>query len=156
MKKMVLILMVALMCAVNVMAAGSSCRIVPSKPDTEIGSSKLSIVTFSWTSDDATGAVSAATNAEIAKFMAGKILMLVITDPGSSTPTDNYDITITDEYGVDIMEGGLANRDETTSEQIKPKINGTEDIRLITGALTLAVTNAGNSTTGRVILVLLG
>jgi len=155
MRKMVLILMVALMCAAPAMAAGSACKIVPTKPETT-GAARLSVVTFSWTSDDATGAVSATTNAEIDKFMTGKILMFVITDPGSSAPTDNYDATLTDGYGVDIMEAGLANRDTANSEQVKPKTNGSDDNRLITGALTLAVTNAGNSSTGRVILVLLG
>jgi hypothetical protein len=46
----------------------------------------------------------------------------VTTDPSATAPTDNYDITLTDEDGVDVLVGLGANRDTATTESISPGI----------------------------------
>jgi hypothetical protein len=47
-------------------------------------------------------------------------LVQVVTDPGTTPPADNYDITLTDAAGVDVMGGALVNRDTANSEQAIP------------------------------------
>ena len=102
-----------------------------------------------WLSDDATGAVSGV----IAGDVVGKP-MLLTTVPGAAglAPDDNYDITITDENGIDILAGLGANRDTANTEHVKDT-----DGMLFTVAtsLTLNVTNAGNANSGTVYLTVL-
>jgi hypothetical protein len=77
-------------------------------------------------------------------------VMYVITNPGSTGPTDDYDITLTDDDGVDIMGGALLNRDITNSEQAAPLIaTGYYRDRYVSGPLTLTITNnsVNNATT---------
>lgn len=114
-----------------------------------------------WTSDDATGAVSGTTTAKVV----GR-LVKGVTDPGSAAPTDNYDIAITDDEGVDVLaacQSTLANRDTTNTEQAyflvldaaaTPLAQSVHPI--VCSTLTVAVTNAGNSKTGQVILYVEG
>ena len=65
-----------------------------------------------------------------------------VTDPGATAPTDNYDITIVDEYGSDIFGATLTNRDTTNTEEATPLIGGTSyGSRLVTGDLTFTLTN---------------
>jgi len=69
-------------------------------------------------------------------------VFLVVTNPsGVTAPTDNYDITLTDSNGVDIMGGELLNRDETNSEQAVPLIDGVFGSRFVKGPLTITITN---------------
>jgi len=71
----------------------------------------------------------------------------VVTNPGT-TPTDNYDITLTDVDGVDAMGGTLANRDTATSEPARPydPASGTYGDVYVAGTLTLNL--SGNSNVG--------
>lgn len=105
----------------------------------------LRLVSGAWTSDDATGAVS-----EAYSGVANGFVCLVVTDPGATAPTDDYDITITDSDGVDIMGGTLANRDATATEQAVPQIGNAYGCRFVAGAFTVNITNAGNSKVGTV------
>ncbi len=110
----------------------------------------------SWTSDDTTGAVSG-TSPKIVGT-----LIKAVTDPGSAAPDDNYDIAITDEEGVDVLaacQNGLSNRDTANSEQVYFLVLDTAGTPLaqsvhpvVCDALTIAVTNAGNSKTGQLVL----
>jgi hypothetical protein len=71
-------------------------------------------------------------------------------DKGTSLPTDQYDITLLDSYGLDIADGTLANRSGSLAEEVvysQKMILDTE--------LTLAVANAGSGLKGRIILDLL-
>lgn len=47
------------------------------------------------------------------------------TDPGSTAPTANYDITAPDEHGVDRLQGVGANRHTTSSEEVAVVRSGT-------------------------------
>lgn len=113
-------------------------------------------VRIAWTSDDTTGAVTATT-----RKIAGRLIKAV-TDPGATAPTDDYDITITDEDSVDVLARcttGLGNRDTANTEEVYFTVLNTDSIPLSTSIapvvcskLTVAVTNAGNSKQGTIIL----
>jgi hypothetical protein len=72
-----------------------------------------------------------------------KYLMYATTVPGPSLfPSDNYDITISNSAGTDVMGGTLANRDAVAHEHAYPAIGGAQ----ILEPLTIAIT--GNSVNG--------
>lgn len=69
-------------------------------------------------------------------------IMKIVTNPGSTAPTDDYDIVITDEHGVDVVGGLLLNRDTANSEQVYPVIGSTPAIPVwVCGTHTMTVTN---------------
>lgn len=82
-------------------------------------------------------------------------LKCVETIPGlngnltDNLPTASYDITVSDEYGMDICGGSLADRSGTVAERKYPDAE-----IVIDSELTLAVSNAGNATKGRVIFTI--
>lgn len=109
--------------------------------------SKVKVLTFSWTADAAAATVPATASND---NMDGYII-LVVTDPGTTAPTDNYDITLTDGNSVDAMGGNLADRDTANTEQAVPKIGTVYGGRYVSGILTLNISNnAVNSATGTV------
>ena len=75
----------------------------------------------------------------------------VVTNPGAAAPTDNWDATLKDADGIDVMATALANRDTADSEQILDSTNGNLNIA-VDGPLTLQILNAGNAKTGTVTL----
>lgn len=111
-------------------------------------------VIVDWVSDDSTGAVSG-TSAKIVGT-----LVKAVTDPGTAAPTDDYDITITDEEGVDVLtnvQSSLANRDTANSEEVYFLVKDAAGTPLaqsvhpvVCDKLTFAVANAGNSKTGQI------
>jgi len=79
------------------------------------------------------------------------LVYYVLTDPDDeAAPSDNYDITLKNSNGYDIMGGKLANRDEATTEVIQPydSTSGSYLAFPVDGALTLAISDMGNSTSG--------
>lgn len=77
----------------------------------------------------------------------------VRTNPGTTAPTDNYDIAITDQNGVDRLQGLAANRDTTNSETAPVVYSGTaiNPVVELGDVLTLAITN--NSVNSAVIVI---
>jgi hypothetical protein len=113
--------------------------------ETPIGS-PVSIIIWSFISS----AGGAAT--EQTKKVSGKVKRIVTNPDNTDTPSANWDLTITDEDGVDILEGEGANRDPAgagTSEGIAFTIS-----ELIASKLTFTVANAGNAKKGVVKLYL--
>lgn len=97
--------------------------------------------TFEWTADDANGSVPATqTSGEIYGFVTH-----AITNPGATAPTDNYDIVISDEDGLDIFTTNLTNRDTANSEIARPGFPTASDYaeRFVNSKLTFTLT--GNS-----------
>lgn len=76
----------------------------------------------------------------------GAVLSLV-TVPGAPTPDANYDITVTDVDGNDVLAGQGANRHETNTEQVVASLGAVSKSKL-----TLNVSAAGTSTQGDVYL----
>lgn len=67
------------------------------------------------------------------------------TDPdGTSAPTDNYDITLTDGNGFDVLIGGGLNRDTADTEYVA----GTSLGAVSSSKLTFSVANAGDTKKG--------
>ena len=121
-------------------------------------------VIIDWTSDDTTGAVTATTGKIVGQ------LLKVVTDPGAAAPTANYDIVISDDESLDVLSGlagvgtavapTLANRHTSTTEVVYLRtesvvttgypLAGTEPY--VCSTLSVAVTNAGNSKNGQIII----
>ena len=80
----------------------------------------------------------------------GEVLSLV-TDPGATAPTVNYDITITDGDSYDVMQAAGANRSDTATETAVPTAKS-----IAFGVLTLNVTNSGSGKVGVATLYILG
>jgi hypothetical protein len=85
-------------------------------------------------------------------------LVKVVTNPGSTAPTDNYDITLTDPDAADLDAAGgtLANRDTANSEQVYPLISGAACPIFLAGTYGLTVSNTSvNNATGIIVLYLI-
>lgn len=102
-------------------------------------------IKWTWTST-AGGAADLVTT----KGYYGEVLAL-FTNPDATAPTDDYDITITDELGFDVMQGAGANRDTANNETAVPTAKS-----VAFGPLTLNVTNAGAAKAGVAVLYILG
>lgn len=109
--------------------------------------------TFEWLSD-------ASGNATLPSWLAvsGQIERVVFIPSSSVAPTSLYDVTLTDEDGVDVLAGQGANLSATLKSSVKPGIplkDGTTTSTVPTvvdGILTLNVSNAGDSKGGTVLV----
>ncbi len=131
--KKLLIIIALLLIPLTVFAAGSS---VTESSWTTVSKNVVSF-TWTWVGDDGNGTVPAtASLSNIDGFV-----FLVITNPGTPAPTDDYNITLVDEDGVDVMGGKLLLRDTANSEQAIPKVGSGLGSRLVSGTLTLTITS---------------
>jgi hypothetical protein len=70
----------------------------------------------------------------------GLKLYSIVTVPGTTGPTDNSDLTITDRYGIDMLAGAGTNIiDNATSNRVVA--NPDTAAVIITGNLTVNITN---------------
>lgn len=83
----------------------------------------------------------------------GKLLALR-TNPGSTAPQDNYDITLVDGDGVDRLQGVGANRSTTNSQEVAVVYSGTA-IHPACSHETLTLTLANNNVNSAVTVVTL-
>lgn len=98
----------------------------------------IHVCTFTWLCDASGDADDGTT-----KAISGELLK-VVTDPdGTDVPTDNYDIVLNDENGLDVAAAGLGNRDTANTEQALATLGSCFD-----GTLNLVVSNAGNAKRG--------
>jgi len=111
-------------------------------------------VEISWVADSGDGSVPQTEfESAILVDIVGEYCILAVTDPGSPAPTDEYDIEILDEYGVDIFGGELNNRSTTNPEQAVPKIGNGYGGRFCAGPWTFKLTgNSVNSAQGKCVL----
>lgn len=116
-------------------------------------------VTCDFVTDSATGSVAGTTRKIVGE------LIKIITDPGSAAPTANWDVVLTDEEGVDLsvhmddvaIAALIARHTTSTLETYLPLEDtaGTGRVGawpVVCDQLTVTVNNAGNSTTGQIIL----
>jgi hypothetical protein len=112
-------------------------------------------VKIPWTS-------SAGGSATVVTDKLNGILLAVEPVPGTGTsqPTNLYDVTLTDEAGVDVLAGQGANLSNAAPSVFCPGVpitDGTSTSTLprpISDVLTLNVSNAGNAKSGSVWLYL--
>lgn len=113
---------------------------------------KLRKITWEWTATDL-GVVTDSTTAGLVnkttQKYTGEIIRLV-TIPGTSTdaPADNYDVTIEDSDGADVLVGAGADRDTANMEQKLASVLGC----VYDSQLSLKIANAGDAKKGTVIL----
>ena len=112
----------------------------------EVSFHGISKIKWSWTCT-AAGAADLATTFSYY----GEVLALLTDPDGTDVPTLNYDITVTDPDGYDVMQAAAANRSDTATQQVVPTAKS-----IAVGKLTLNVTNAGNAKKGVAILYIHG
>lgn len=93
-----------------------------------------------WTGDNGSDAIEVADAYGVVVTQFDIYVLLVVTNPDGS-PTADYDITLVDSSGVDIMGGELGDRHTSNSEQAMPYIGGGYGPRKVTGPLTITVAN---------------
>lgn len=99
-------------------------------------------IVFSWTST-AGGAADGTTTLPYD----GKLIGLT-TNPDATAPTDNYDLTVTDVDGHDVLLGAGADRDTANTEHVAEASLGA-----VAGSkLTFTIAAAGDSKVGVAIL----
>lgn len=109
---------------------------------------------LAWTSD-ASGDATVTT-----ERLFGTLIGVAFIPSGSAAPTANYDVTLTDDNGVDVLSGQGANLSNATATRVVPgvpfKDGTTTSIApvVINDTLDLAVANAGNAKGGTVVLYL--
>lgn len=114
-------------------------------------------VTCAWTST-AGGAAADASLKIVGRLIKGQ----TIPAAGGSAPTDNYDITITDDNSVDVLAGcqsTLQNRDTANTEEAYFLVLDTAGTPLaqsihpvVCSPLTFTVANAGSAKSGTIVL----
>lgn len=108
-------------------------------------------ITVEFTADAADASVPGLVLPSFEGFLLG-----ILTNPGSTAPTDNYDIALNDADGVDRLAGAGANRDTSTSE-LAAALFASSSARLpvaVDDVLTLAITNnAVNSAVGKIVIL---
>jgi hypothetical protein len=145
MKKVLAIVAILILVSAQAFAAGSICTV------TSYQEGNVRFVNWAWTSDDATGAVSCA-----AVTITGLILGVKFTPAAADTvPSDQWDVTLTNIGGADMLMGvgaNVSNDDSQTTLWKKPENSSGGPVVIFRESATLNVTNAGNSKTGSVTL----
>ena len=108
---------------------------------------EMNRIVFSWTSN-ASGAASGSTTMDYSG-----VIYRVVFEPGSGAtqPTNLYDVTLTDDDGIDILDGAGGDLSNTTTEQLQGLVGVSA---VANSKLTLTVSNAGSSKTGTVVVYL--
>ena len=112
----------------------------------------VKVVSFTCTADSSDGSYPATALTGIPRDARGGRLLQIMTDPsGDTAPQDNYDITVTDSVGADLLLGVGANRDTANTEVAIIATNGAHSVYAGTDTLTLNITN--NNVNSAVIVI---
>lgn len=104
-------------------------------------------ITWQWTAHTDGVVATATANATTTHTYNGEIVRLVtVPGTGDDAPDDNYDVTISDGDGVDVLLAAGANRDTANTEQVAASSLGV----VANDTLTLYVTGAGSGNKGTV------
>lgn len=122
-----------------------------------LGGITLMRQTFAWTSD-ANGNATMRCDGREGPLITGLVDRIVTRPDANAAPTDNYDITLEDDYGGDCLNGAGADRDTATVERAYVQ-NVVASIRQVStstsGGVWLRVQNAGASKSGELEIYLL-
>jgi hypothetical protein len=119
---------------------------------TTTSSKENSIVkyTMDWLSD-ASGDV----DVDAIPMVQGEIIRVsYYPDAGGTQPSDNYDLTMTNSYGVDILTGTGSNLSQTTDTWVVPALSTYFPVVVEAGSYDLVIANAGNAKGGIVEVLL--
>jgi hypothetical protein len=139
MKRLIAVMLVGLfmVCPSLVFAAGTVTASTPVKI-TVLGQTQRIIVTLTATADASNGSFPTFAFVPKTYGVEGWYLYSVETNPGTTGPTDNYDITIVDADEVDVAGSLLLNRDTSTSEIV---YLGSVGYPIASGTWTWTMTN---------------
>ena len=113
--------------------------------------SPIGEVVTAFVGDDGTGAVPTYTF----QLPVDAELVSLVTNPGSTAPTANYDITLLDTDSIDVLQGLGANRHTSNSEEASLYYATQLGRPLVMGGRNLVLTIANqavNSATGTIAL----
>ncbi|KKN14825.1 hypothetical protein LCGC14_0992340 [marine sediment metagenome] len=120
---------------------------VTSSSDKAIGTARAGVrlaqISYTTTTDTFTCVMNSMINGWILR---------VQTDPGITAPDSDYDITIKDANGQDVMGGALADRSATLTESTRPLSKGNYEAVETYGLHTIAATNTGSSKTAEILI----
>lgn len=158
--KLLALLGLFIMLASGAFAAGTTSGTVTVN-DASYGGGEWYITSFTCTSDASGNVVS-----NIINVPGIGVLKAAIFDPETSAPSDNWDVTIKDVHGSDILLGFGANHDTANTENIffsgnlgsvfstTTLVHTVDTLNkfypwepVVNGRLTIAVTNAGDTKT---------
>ncbi|MBN2129142.1 MAG: hypothetical protein JW741_06580 [Sedimentisphaerales bacterium] len=111
---------------------------------TEIVEENVAKIIADWVSDG-DGDASGQTTYE---WFLGKVIGLTTIPSGTAAPADNYDVTITDENGHDVLLGAGADRDTANTEHVAEASLGA----VAKSPLTFTVADAGDTKAGQIVL----
>ena len=77
----------------------------------------------------------------------GRLLSLA-TNPGGTAPTANYDVTVENQHGADVLQGVGANRHTSNTEQVPVLYSGTGTHPAVDESDTLTLKIANNAVNG--------
>ena len=77
------------------------------------------------------------------------------TNPGATAPTANYDITLLDQHGHDVLQSLGLNRHTSTTEKVPIVYSGTSIHPVVDEADVLTLTFANNSVNSAITVVTL-
>ena len=102
-----------------------------------LGGSYIEVV---WTGEAGSGYIEVKDSfgADVDRF---DFYVVLVTTYPVGTPTPDYDVTLIDESGVDLMGSELLNRHTSNSEQAVPYIGGGYGPRKVAGKLLVTVAN---------------
>ena len=103
--------------------------------------SPVKVVTFTCTADASDASFPAP---PITTNIKGRLLQIATNPDGTTAPQDNYDITITDADGIDVLQGVGANRDTAHSE-VAAIVYATSVNPVIAETDTLTLNISGNN-----------
>lgn len=144
MKKLCVVLMLVVLLVASTCFGASTCTTA-----VDNGRFKYTKCVVDWTSNSSGAATVAIVTTSGAKYVQSQTAPGVSGNLTTGLPTALYDLTITDGYTYDVAAGGLANRSGTAAELV---IISAQPV--IYGTLTLNVTNAGDTKSGRVVVTL--
>lgn len=137
MKRMMILAAIVLLLLPSVAVAAGSCAATST-------TTRQNVVVITWTCvGDSSNGTYPATDSNVG---VRGWLFAVDTVPGTTNPEDNWDATLTNADGYDLMGGALANRDTANAERAVPVKTAWVD-----GPLTLTI--SGNSTVSADIVV---
>ena len=112
------------------------------------GRPPVKVITLTCTADSSDGSYPATALSNIPHGEIGGRLLQIATDPGSTAPQANYDITVTEAGGADLLLGVGANRHTSSSEVAIIESNGASAVYAGTDTLTLNIANNNVNSAG--------